>query len=70
MAINRIKKRQKKQTPVFLRLSLTAFLILLALYIPLKYYIASGEPRGPVPDGANLKIFVTNELNCYREPCG
>ncbi|MBU8922747.1 MAG: hypothetical protein KOO63_13090 [Bacteroidales bacterium] len=70
MATNRTKKRQKKQASVFLRISITAFLILLALYIPLKYYIASSEPREPVPDGTSLRIFVTNELNCYREPCG
>ncbi|MCK4537977.1 MAG: hypothetical protein KAV42_04175 [Candidatus Krumholzibacteria bacterium] len=70
MVTRRIKRRKKRQTPVLLRISLTAFLIMLALYVPLKYYIASTEPRDPVPDGTSLKIFVTNELNCYREPCG
>ena len=49
---------------------MTAFLILLAIYIPLKLYIASNETRAPVTDGTVIKIYVTNELNCYREPCG
>lgn len=49
---------------------LVLFVILLAVYIPLKIYIArSGDsetPREPV----RFSIFVTNELNGYREPCG
>lgn len=68
--MRRIKRRQKRMGGTFIRISLTAFIVLLAIYVPLKIYIASSEPREPVADGTVVKVYVTNELNCYREPCG
>ncbi len=60
----------RNKTYPLIRAMLVLFVILLGAYIPLKIYIArSGDaetPRGPV----QLSIFVTNELNGYREPCG
>ncbi|HER43795.1 MAG TPA: hypothetical protein ENO08_04985 [Candidatus Eisenbacteria bacterium] len=55
----------------FIRAALVLFALLLAVYIPLKIYIARSESS----DGASrepvlFSIFVTNELNGYREPCG
>lgn len=46
------------------------FIVLLAIYIPLKIYILRSETAGQVEDGTTLKIYLTNELNGYREPCG
>lgn len=47
-------------------------IVLLAVYIPLKMYIARSEP-GTTDRSlgkTTLSIFVTNELWGYREPCG
>ena len=68
--MRRINRRQKNMGGTFIRISLTAFVVLLAVYISLKIYIAGTAPRGPVADGTVVKVYVTNELNCYREPCG
>jgi hypothetical protein len=46
------------------------FLILLAVWIVLKIYIARTEPSEPPVDGTKVSIFVTAGLNGYREPCG
>jgi hypothetical protein len=55
----------------FIRAGLILFVILLAIYLPLKIYIArTGEPGSGVPDGTALVVFATSDLNGYREPCG
>ncbi len=64
-------KTTSRQTNRFIRAALILFLVLLAIYIPLKIYIARSESvddasREPVL----FSLFVTNELNGYREPCG
>lgn len=60
----------RPKTSPFIKLILTIFIVLLVVYIPLKIYILRSEPRGPVPDGAGFRAYVTNELKTYREPCG
>ncbi len=54
-----------RQTNRFIRAALILFIILLAIYI-------ARSDSGSGASGATLKfsIFVTNELNGYREPCG
>jgi hypothetical protein len=59
-----------RQTSPFIRIMIGIFLILLAVWIVLKIYIAHTEPIGPPPDGTRVSIFVTAELRGYREPCG
>jgi hypothetical protein len=64
-------KIARARTNLFIRAAFVLFMILLAIYIPLKIYIARSEnaddaSREPVL----FSIFVTNELNGYREPCG
>jgi len=64
-------KTTSKRTFPFIRAALILFVLLLAIYIPLKIYIArsdnaSENSREPL----QFSIFVTNELNGYREPCG
>ena len=60
-----------KQTNRFIRAALILFVILLAIYIPLKIYIArSDSGSGASEVTLQFSIFVTNELNGYREPCG
>lgn len=47
------------------------FVVLLAIYIPLKIHIARSDGAGAViPDGTSFSIFVTSDLRGYREPCG
>lgn len=41
-----------------------------AIYIPLKIHMRSSGPTGPPADGTAFKIYITDELKCYREPCG
>ncbi len=63
-----------RNTPVrtspFIKLILAVFIVLMLVYIPLKIYIASSGTEEAVADGTKIRIYVTNELNCYREPCG
>lgn len=49
---------------------LAVFVVLLAVYIPLKIYIARSESSGGVPPDVRISIFVTGGLEGYREPCG
>jgi hypothetical protein len=49
---------------------IAVFLVLLAVWIVLKVYIARTEPDEPPADGTKVSIFVTAELKGYREPCG
>ncbi len=49
---------------------MVVFILLLLIYIPLKIYIARSEGPGEVPDGATLRIYLTDQLHGYREPCG
>jgi hypothetical protein len=55
----------------FILAMLLVFIILLAIYIPLKLYIAQteSEPADRL-DGLELSIFVTADLAGYREPSG
>lgn len=60
-----------RQTNRFIKAALILFVILLGIYIPLKVYIArSDEGSGASGETLQFSIFVTNELNGYREPCG
>lgn len=55
----------------FIRAALIIFVILLAIYIPLEIYIARSEKAADSSrDPVLFSLFVTNELNGYREPCG
>ena len=59
-----------RQLSPFIRIMIAIFLLLFAVWIVLKIYIARTEPSEPPVDGTKLSIFVTAELNGYREPCG
>jgi len=61
----------RTRTNLFIRAALILFVILLAIYIPLKIYIARSESAGAASrEPVIFSLFVTNELNGYREPCG
>jgi len=61
----------RTRTNLFIRAALILFVILLAIYIPLKIYIARSESgEGASREPVRFSLFVTNELNGYREPCG
>lgn len=63
-----MRRTSKKQSFPFIRAILALFVVLLAIYIPLKIHIArSGEA---VPDNVSFSVFVTSDLKGYREPCG
>lgn len=65
-----MKTKNKSGFP-FIKVALILFIILLAIYIPLKIYIArSDNTAGAARKPLQFSIFVTNELNGYREPCG
>ncbi len=53
-----------------IRAMLAVFVVLLAIYIPLKIYIARSESSGGAPLDTKVSIFVTGGLEGYREPCG
>jgi hypothetical protein len=59
-----------RQLSPFIRIMIAIFLVLLAVWIVLKIYIARTEPSEPPVDGTKVSIFVTAGLNGYREPCG
>jgi hypothetical protein len=60
-----------KKTYPFIRWAFVLFLALLAVYIPLKIYIARSEgTSGGRPRPVSLSIFMTNELDGHGEPCG
>ncbi len=66
-----MKRSAGKQRFIFLRAALVLFIVLLAVYIPLKIHIARSDVgESSTLDGQSLSIFVTNELRGYREPCG
>jgi len=58
------------KTSPFLKMIVVIFVALLAVYIPLKIYIARTGGGEPVADGTTVSIFVTADLHGYREPCG
>ena len=60
-----------RKTYPFIRWALILFVVLLAVYISLKIYIAqSDNPESDRNEPLSLSIFLTNELSGYREPCG
>jgi cytoskeletal protein RodZ len=59
-----------RQLSPFIRIMIAIFLILLAVWIVLKIYIARTEPSEPPADGTKVSVFVTAGLKGYREPCG
>jgi len=59
-----------RQLSPFIRMMIAIFLLLLAVWIVLKIYIARTEPSGPQADGTKISIFVTAGLKAYREPGG
>jgi len=64
-------KTASKKTFPFIRAALILFVVLLAIYIPLKIYIARSDNTAETSrEPLQFSIFVTNELNGYREPCG
>lgn len=66
-----MRRTKSKRTYPFIRWALILFVALLAVYIPLKIYIASSEnAAGGRSKDVSLSIFLTSELNGYREPCG
>jgi len=63
--------RSRRKNFPLIKAGIILFLVLLALYIPLKVYIAvteKGQPAGE--EETALSIFVTNELYGYWMPCG
>ena len=59
-----------KKTYPFIRWAIVLFLVLLAIYIPLKIYIARSEnAAGEESEALSFSIFLTSELEGYREPC-
>jgi hypothetical protein len=55
----------------FIKAALVLFIVLVAVYIPLKFYVLRTEEAGERSyDPVNASIFITNELQGYREPCG
>lgn len=66
-----MKRTTSRQDYPLIRAAFILLIILLAAYIPLKIYMSrAGKAGTAVPDGSALSIFVTSELNGYREPCG
>ena len=64
-------KTTSKQSFPFIKAALILFAALLAIYIPLKIYIARSDSTAKTSrEPLQFSIFVTNELNGYREPCG
>lgn len=64
------RKTTSKKTYPFIRWAIILFVVLLAIYIPLKIYIARSEnAAGDSSEAVSFSIFLTNELNGYREPC-
>lgn len=54
-----------------IRAALILFAVLLAIYIPLKIHIFRSDSAGKArPERLTFSVFITNELNGYREPCG
>ncbi len=65
------RRRKSRKSFPFIRWAFVLFLVLLAVYIPLKIYIANSEgDAGDSGKATSFSIFITNELNGYREPCG
>jgi hypothetical protein len=64
-----MKRTTGNKNSLFIRIALIVFFVLLAIYIPLKIYIMQSDEASADP-GVPFSIFVTNELNGYREPCG
>jgi len=46
------------------------FLVLLAIYIPLKIYLVSSGQNMRRPFDQTIDIFFTNQLRGYWTPCG
>ncbi len=66
-----MRRMSKKRSFPFVRAALVLFVVLLAIYIPLKIHVARSDASGEaIPDGVSLSIFVTSDLKGYREPCG
>ena len=66
-----MRKTTKLPGQKFILAMLLLFIILLAIYIPLKIYIEESEISSDDRlDGLELSIFVTSDLRGYREPCG
>ena len=66
-----MRKTASKQNFPLIRAGLVLLIVLLAIYIPLKLYMAnSNTARESGIAGTTISIFATNELRGYREPCG
>lgn len=66
-----MRKTTKLPGRKFILAMLLLFIVLLAIYIPLKIYITESEISSDDRlDGLELSIFVTSDLKGYREPCG
>ncbi len=63
-----MKRTSKRPGFPFIRPILMLFVVLLAIYIPLKIHIARSGEATPVD--VSFSIFVTSDLKGYREPCG
>ena len=66
-----MRRASNKKTYPFMRWAFILFLVLLAVYVPLKIYIARSEGGSSAPsDTYTISIFLTNELYGHGEPCG
>jgi hypothetical protein len=64
-----MKRTTGNKNFLFIRAAFILFFVLLAIYVPLKIYIARSD-EATASSKIPFSIFVTNELNGYREPCG
>jgi len=63
-------KSSRKNFPL-IRAGIVLFIILLAIYIPLKIYLVTSDKNHSSENQEGIiSIFYTNELNGYWKPCG
>jgi len=63
-------RRNSRRFPL-IRAGIILFIILLAIYIPLKIYLVTSDKDESKEDReSTLSIFFTGELNGYWKPCG
>lgn len=66
-----MRRSSRRQSFPFIRAALVLFVVLLAIYIPLKIYITrSGDAEEAVNGNLSFSVFATSDLKGYREPCG
>ncbi|HMA76412.1 MAG TPA: hypothetical protein VKO43_03790 [Candidatus Krumholzibacteriaceae bacterium] len=62
-----MKRRTEKETPILLRISMIVFIVLLAVYIPLRIYISHSGPSRLKREKIDFTIFVTHNISSPAE---